>query len=252
MKLAFADRAFWLGGPDFARVPRGLVDPAYAATLRLRIDTTRTRDVPGHGAPPLASSDFFGGHTTHFSVADAQGNWVACTTTLNTSFGSKVVIPGTGVVLNNQMDDFVALPGATNYFGLVGGEANAVAPGKRPLSSMSPTLVCRDGVPVFALGGAGGPRIISQVLLQLINKIDLGMDAAEACSQPRIHHQWRPDTLYVDAKMPLSLVKALRQRGHKVERSAEMGISHSVARDPLTGRFSGAADPRGEGTLAGY
>lgn len=159
MKLAFADRAHWLGDPDFTRVPRGLASTNYAEQLARRIHTDRVTTVSGHGQPPDATLDVFprlpdapavapdGKHTTHFSTADAEGNWVACTATINTTFGSKVVVPGTGVVLNNEMDDFSAQPGAPNAFGLVGAEANAVAPGKRPLSSMSPTIVLRDGHP---------------------------------------------------------------------------------------------------------
>src|SRR6185369_9816921 len=141
MKLAFADRAFWLGDPDFASVPRGLVDKQYGAALAAKINRTNVIAVASHGNPPASESNLFKKHTTHFSVADAEGNWVACTATVNTSFGSKVVVPGTGVVLNNQMDDFSIQPGVANFFGLVGAEANAVAPGKRPLSSMSPTIV---------------------------------------------------------------------------------------------------------------
>ncbi len=142
MKLAFADRAYWLGDPDFAKVPRGLVAKDYAATLAKKISLDHAMDPPEHGNPPAAETDAFTDkHTTHFSVADAEGNWVACTCTVNTGFGSKVVVPGTGVLLNDEMDDFSAQPGAANYFGLVGAEANAVAPGKRPLSSMTPAIV---------------------------------------------------------------------------------------------------------------
>jgi gamma-glutamyltranspeptidase/glutathione hydrolase len=146
MKLAFADRAHWLGDPDFVSVPRGLVSKEYAARLARKIDLRRASVVPKHDTPERAAEDVFGKHTTHFSTADAEGNWVACTATINTSFGAKVVIPGTGLVMNNEMDDFSIQPGVTNFFGLIGAEANAVAPGKRPLSSMSPTdLVTRRG-----------------------------------------------------------------------------------------------------------
>src|SRR5205814_7105470 len=134
-------RAYWLGDPACAKVPRGLADKGYAAGLAARINPGRATEVLSHGTPVNWSSDVFKKHTTHFSVADSEGNWVACTATVNTGFGSKVVIPGTGVVLNNQMDDFSIQPGATNFFGLIGAEANAIEPGKRPLSSMSPTIV---------------------------------------------------------------------------------------------------------------
>ncbi|MCI0746593.1 MAG: gamma-glutamyltransferase, partial [Verrucomicrobia subdivision 3 bacterium] len=168
MKLAFADRAHWLGDPDFARVPRGLVTADYGRQLANRIRLDRATPVLQHGTPPGAGSDVFTKHTTHFSTADRDGNWVACTATVNTSFGSKVVVPGAGIVLNNQMDDFAIQPGVSNYFGLVGAEANAVAPGKRPLSSMSPTIVLRDGKPILSLGAAGGPTIVSQTVLAII------------------------------------------------------------------------------------
>src|SRR5207248_1726456 len=141
MKLAFADRAYWLGDPDFARVPRGLIDKSYAKTLAATIDLNRSTPVPSHGTPPAADESVFLKHTTHVAVADAEGNWVAMTQTINTSYGSKVIVPGTGVVLNNQMDDFSIAPGQPNAFGLIGAEENAVEPRKRPLSSMSPTIV---------------------------------------------------------------------------------------------------------------
>ena len=141
MKLAFADRAYWLGDPDFANVPLGLVDKTYAQSLATRISPDRIVDVPAHGNPPHAQETFFGRHTTHIAVADSAGYWVAITATVNTSFGSKVIVPGTGVVLNNEMDDFSSQPGVPNAFGLIGAENNAIAPGKRPLSSMSPTIV---------------------------------------------------------------------------------------------------------------
>ena len=166
MKLAFADRAYWLGDPDFVDVPRGLVDKKYAAELAGKIDLLHDIEVTSHGLPADWQTNVFKKHTTHFSVADDEGNWVACTATVNTSFGSKVVIPDTGVVMNNQMDDFSTQPGVANFFGLVGAEANAVAPGKRPLSSMSPTIVLKDQQPILALGAAGGPTIISQVVFE--------------------------------------------------------------------------------------
>src|SRR5437588_3376830 len=134
----------------------------------------RASVVEGHGAPERAYDEIFGKHTTHFSAVDAEGNWVACTATINTGFGSKVVVPGTGIVLNNQMDDFSAQPGVANHFGLIGAEANAVAPGKRPLSNMSPTIVLRGDQPVLAVGAAGGPTIISQTLLAIVNVLDFG------------------------------------------------------------------------------
>ena len=252
MKLAFADRAHWLGDPDFANVPRGLISKQYAAGLALKINLEHVTAVPSHGLPPDWQTDLFKKHTTHFSVADDQGNWVSCTATINTSFGSKVVIPGTGVTLNDQMDDFSGQPGAPNYFGLIGGEANAIAPGKRPLSSMSPTIVFKDGQPVIALGAAGGPKIISAVLQELVDMLDLGMTPQEAVAAPRIHQQWLPDKLYVESKLPAALKQALTERGHKIEELPAVALSQIVARSPDGRSFTGAADPRAGGTASGW
>jgi gamma-glutamyltranspeptidase/glutathione hydrolase len=252
MKLAFADRAYWLGDPDFAEVPRGLVSEPYAAALAKRINPDRATDVPSHGLPARWQTDVFKKHTTHFSVADAAGNWVACTATVNTSFGSKVVIPGTGVVMNNQMDDFSIQPGVSNYFGLVGGEANAVAPGKRPLSSMSPTIVLKGDNPVLALGAAGGPRIISTVLLELVDLLDLGMTPQQAVAAPRVHHQWLPDELLVEKALPGNLCAALEQRGHRVRPMSALAVSQIVGRPADGEGFVGAADPRAGGIAAGW
>ena len=164
MKLAFADRAYWLGDSDFVDVPRGLTDKEYAKSLSQRIDLTKTIEVPTHGEPPQASKEVFGKHTTHITAADTEGYWVAITATVNTTFGSKVIVPGTGILLNDEMDDFSSQPGVPNAFGLIGAENNSIAPGKRPLSSMSPTIVLdSDDKPVLTVGAAGGPKIITQV-----------------------------------------------------------------------------------------
>ena len=158
-KLAFADRAYWLGDSDFVTVPRGLTSKEYAKELAAKIDPKRAIDVTSHGSPPNFSQDVFGRHTTHIAAADAAGNWVAITATVNTTFGSKVIVPGTGVVLNDEMDDFSIFPGVPNAFGLVGAENNSVAPGKRPLSSMSPTIVLdKDGKPVMTVGRGRGAK----------------------------------------------------------------------------------------------
>ncbi|MEO6035908.1 MAG: gamma-glutamyltransferase, partial [Verrucomicrobiota bacterium] len=177
---------------------------------------------------------------------------VACTATINTSFGSKVVIPGTGVVMNNEMDDFSVQPGVPNAFGLIGADANAVAPGKRPLSSMSPTIVLKDGKPIIALGSAGGARIISSVLMELVNMLDLGMDPKEAIAAPRIHQQWSPDELMVEDALPESLKAALRQRGQKLVETSSLAVSHIVARSADGKSFEGAADPRADGVVEGW
>jgi gamma-glutamyltranspeptidase/glutathione hydrolase len=254
MKLAFADRAHWLGDPAFARVPMGLVDKAYAAQLAARIDAARATPVAGAGQPPAADANIFRGHTTHIAAADAEGYWVAITTTVNTTFGSKVIVPGTGVFLNNQMDDFALAPGVPNAFGLVGNDANAVAPGKRPLSSMSPTIVLdENGEVILTVGAAGGPLIISQVVLAIINHIDLGLPIDEAVAAPRFHHQWSPDTLTVETTMPESLTGALAQRGHKIKTISResAGVTQAIARDPANGALVGVHDPRRPGQAAG-
>ena len=253
MKLAFADRAHWLGDPDFAKVPRGLIAKKYAATLARQIHLDYASEVSSHGTPPNWERDMFEKHTTHFSVADAEGNWVACTATINTSYGSKVVIPGTGVVLNNQMDDFSIEPGVPNAFGLIGAEANAVAPGKRPLSSMSPTIVFDGRKPVLALGAAGGPKIISAVLQELVAMLDLGKSPAEALALPRIHHQWSPNELMVEKRLPEALQIALAQRGHTIKELNALSVSQIVARFTDGKSFVGAADPRaGSGSAKGW
>ena len=252
MKLAFADRAYWLGDPDFVKVPRGLISKAYAADLAKQIHPAHATPVASHGLPPDWQTDLFKKHTTHFSVADDQGNWVACTATINTSFGSKVVIPGTGVTMNNQMDDFSIQAGVPNHFGLIGAEANSVAPGKRPLSSMSPTLVFRNGQPIISLGAAGGPKIISAVLQELVGMLDLGLSPSQAVGAARIHQQWAPDTLYVEKKLSATLKQALIDRGHKLEELPAVAVSQIVARSPDGKSFTGAADPRAGGSAGGW
>lgn len=250
MKLAFADRAHWLGDPDFARVPRGLISREYARELAARIDLRHAGLVSGAGRPVGADSDVFERerhrHTTHFSTADGEGNWVACTATVNTSFGSKVVVPGTGLVLNNQMDDFVAQPGVPNFFGLVGADANAVEARKRPLSSMSPTLVLKDGRPVLSVGAAGGPTIISQTLLAIVRIVDFGHGPAQALAGRRFHHQWRPDAVKLERAWGESTAESLRRRGHVVEWVDSLGATQAVGRRS-DGRFEAAADPRVQG-----
>jgi gamma-glutamyltranspeptidase/glutathione hydrolase len=252
MKIAFADRAHWLGDPDFANVPRGLIDKGYATKLAGGIRLDRVTPVAGHGVPPDADPRFFEKHTTHFSVADAEGNWVACTQTINTAFGSKVIVPGTGILLNNEMDDFSVEPGVPNHFKLIGAEANAIAPGKRPLSSMSPTIILKDGEPILALGAAGGPTIITQVVLNLVAILDLGRPLDVALAQPRIHHQWVPDEVRIEKTLPADVRAALTQRGHKLTEEPNYGVSHIVGRSGDGNGFVGAADPRAGGRAAGW
>ncbi|MCI0357448.1 MAG: gamma-glutamyltransferase [Planctomycetaceae bacterium] len=251
MKLAFADRAFWLGDPDHARVPRGLADKEYARGLAAKINLAKATPVAGHGTPPRADERVFEKHTTHIAAADAEGNWVAMTQTINTTYGSKVIVPGTGVVLNNQMDDFAIAPGTPNAFGLIGAEANAVAPGKRPLSSMSPTIVLVDGQPVMTLGAAGGPTIITQVVQALVRTIDLAQPLDRALAQPRIHHQWSPDEVRVESRLADDLKQSLVDRGHRLKVIANMGVSQAIMFDPATKVFVGVHDPRIPGKAAG-
>ncbi len=249
MKLAFADRAYWLGDPDFVNVPKGLVDPAYCAARAKRIDLKSTLAGVAHGDPPPAG--YFEKHTTHIAAADAAGNWVAITATVNTTFGSKVIVPGTGVVLNNQMDDFSIQPGKPNAFNLVGGDANAPEGGKRPLSSMSPTIIMKDNRPIMTLGAAGGPTIISQVVLTATNVLDLNDDLGAAIGRVRFHHQWSPDRLTIEDAAPGDLIAGLAKLGQKIEKTSSLGVTQAILRLP-DGRFMGASDPRVNGKAAGW
>jgi len=241
-RLAYADRSEHLGDPDFYDVPREwLVSKEYGQELAATIDMQAARksgDVAPGTAPYPESPD-----TTHFSVVDADGNIVAVTTTLNFSFGSGTAVAGAGFLLNNEMDDFVSKPGVPNAFGLLGGEANVIAAGKRPLSSMTPTLVLSDGEPWFATGSPGGSRIITSVLQMIVNVIDHGMNLAEAVNAPRMHHQWLPDILQLESGFSPDTVRTLRERGHEVQESrSSMGSIQAVGiRD---GVFRGASDPR--------
>lgn len=242
MKFAFADRAHWLGDSDFTQVPLSLADKRYAQTIAKKIQLQKTTAANSHGNPDVDIQHLMQKHTTHIATADLHGNWVAITATVNTSFGSKVVIPGTGVVLNNQMDDFSAQVGAANAFGLVGSDANAVAAKKRPLSSMSPTLVFKDGKPVMTLGAAGGPTIISQVVQNLLFTLAYNMPAEQALQQPRIHQQWNPNVLFVEAAMPDPVKQALRTKGHELNIWPSMGASQAI--QLREGKLVPVAEPR--------
>ncbi len=251
MKLAFADRAYWLGDPDFVKVPRGLVDPGYAEDLAKKIDLDHATDVPSHNMPPHWEGDVFGKHTTFLCTADAEGNWVALNQTINTAFGSKVVIPGTGVLLNDEMDDFAVQPGIPNAFKLVGAEANAVAPGKRPLSSMSPTIVLKDGKPVIVTGAAGGPTIITQALLLLTHIIDGGMLPAEALAEPRFHHQWNPAELKIEKAFGEATLSRVKSLGHTLAETTSFGACQAIYFDREKKLFFPANDPRVPGKADG-
>jgi len=229
MKLAFADRAHWLGDPDFVSVPKNLISKKYGRYLAEKIHLDKASDVEMYSVPEEAAKTLFGKHTTHIATADKEGNWVAITTTLNTSFGSKVIVPGTGVLLNNQMDDFVAQPGTPNAYGLIGAEANSIAAGKRPLSSMSPTIVFKNGKPLLTLGAAGGPTIISQVLQTLVNRLVLGKSLEEAMAMVRVHQQWKPGDVFIDNFAADELTQGLEKKGHKLTILPPMGATQGIA-----------------------
>lgn len=255
MRRAFADRAEFMGDADFVKVPvAGLIDKSYAARLRstISLDRASTSAEVRAGEPAGHESE----DTTHFTVVDAQGNTVANTYTLNNSYGSAAVAKGTGFLLNDEMDDFAAKPGTPNMYGLIQGERNAVAPRKRPLSAMTPTIVLRkDGSVWFTVGSPGGPTIINTVLCVISNVIDYGMDIQHALDTPRIHHQWLPDELVFE---PYGLSgdtqRALTARGHKlVERPRYLGDAEGIMIEEKTGIRLGATDPRrSDGPAVGY
>lgn len=282
MRRVFADRAAYLADPDYSKVPvAGLTDPCYAKERAATIDpakasssktiTAGSPHVCGASANPEAAphpvvSRAEGRHTTHFSVVDAAGNAVASTYTLNDSYGSHVTCAA-GFLLNDEMDDFTTQPGAPNLlYELMQSDANAIAPGHRPLSSMTPTILLRDGKLSFVTGSPGGPTIISVTLLSVINWMRLGMEAQAAVNAPRFHHQWFPDRIRMEAEFPLSTEQGLRARGHEVERGwyetpslgneaqlrKHMGLVNAIGIDPQTGERLGAADPRDQGSAVGY
>jgi len=250
MKLAYADRSEYLGDPDFVKIPlQGLTSKAYAASLLKTIDANRAR--PAKEIKPGKPQPYESDQTTHFSVVDKAGNAVAVTYTLNTNFGSGIVAKGTGILLNNEMDDFSAKPGVANAYGLVGGDANAVAAGKRPLSSMTPTIVLKDGKIAFVTGSPGGARIITTVLQTVVNMIDFHMNPAEAAATPRIHHQWTPDELRIEKGISPDTVALLKARGHNVALKASMGRTQTIQMQG--GMLYGYSDPRNpDGKTLGY
>ncbi|GAC1492487.1 MAG: hypothetical protein NVS2B11_16830 [Acetobacteraceae bacterium] len=228
MRHAFLDRNSRLGDPDFVRNPvERLIDKRYAAAIRGEIDAvraTRSADLRPGTAPHEGDS------TTHYSVVDAAGNAVAVTTSLNDSFGVRMVAAGTGMLMNDTMDDFSAAPGVPNLYGLVQGEANAVAPGKTPLSSMSPTVISRDGRPVMVIGSPGGPRIITVTLEAIVNMIDHGMTVQEAVDAPRLHHQWMPDTVSIERFALSADTRALLEgRGYRFDESGSWGVAEGIS-----------------------
>jgi gamma-glutamyltranspeptidase/glutathione hydrolase len=249
-KLAYADRAQYLGDPDFLRVPvKGLTSKAYADHLRQGIAPNRARaaaDIRPGGPEPYESDQ-----TTHFSIVDENGDAVANTYTLNLPYGCGLIADGTGILLNNELDDFAAKPGAANAFGLTGGDANAPGPNKRPLSSMSPTMVLRDGQLQIVTGSPGGSRIITTVLQVILDIVDHGLNVAEAEDAPRVHDQWLPDELRIERGLSPDTIKLLEAMGHKVVVRESMGSANTIQRKD--GMLLGASDPRQRGTRAvGY
>jgi gamma-glutamyltranspeptidase/glutathione hydrolase len=257
MRRAYADRARHMGDPDFWKVPvAGLTSEAYAERLRNGIDLARaskSADISA-GAPPAQEGE----QTTHFSVMDKDGNAVANTYTLNFTFGSGYSVDGAGFLLNNEMDDFSAKPGAPNAFGLIGGDANAIEARKRPLSSMTPTIVLKDGQPFLVTGSPGGSTIITVVLQLLLNVLEFDMNVMEATAAPRIHHQWLPDAVITERGISPDTLRLLEQRGFIFPRGPDgrivqriLGRANSVMRQ--SGTLFGAADPRSaDGAVAGY
>jgi gamma-glutamyltranspeptidase/glutathione hydrolase len=285
LRRVFADRAVYLADPDFSKIPvRGLTSPCYANVLRRTINPAQASSSekvaagdpapfetakysngpcppspsgsahadPGAAAGRALAEAAHAGHTTHFSVVDAAGNAVANTYTINDSFGSGVT-SGDGFLLNDEMDDFTTHPGAPNMFGLMQSEANAVGPGKRPLSSMTPTILLRDGRLSFVTGSPGGPRIISATLLSILNWMRLDMDAQAAINAPRFHQQWLPDEVVLEPTFSDEGIKALEGRGYNISPArAWIGEVEAIAIDPKTGERLGAPDPRRQGAAAAY
>jgi gamma-glutamyltranspeptidase / glutathione hydrolase len=272
MRIAYADRSRYLGDPSFTQVPVvGLTNPAYGAFRRQEITdqarpSSQVQPVAWEvlrrfqpGAPekspvsqlpvsPRAQSQ----DTSHLTVVDGERQVVSLTFTINYRFGSGVVVPGTGILLNDEMDDFAVAPGVPNVFGLVGGEANSIAPGKTPLSSMTPTIVTEDGRFRLAVGAPGGSTIITTVLQIVLNTLVYDMNVSEAVAAGRIHHQWLPDKLAIDPwGFDPATVSDLQKRGHQIDRRAYWGNANAI-QQRADGTLEGAADPRGEGTAAGF
>jgi gamma-glutamyltranspeptidase/glutathione hydrolase len=267
MRRVFADRAAYLADPDYSNVPvAGLTDPCYAKEVFTTVDAQHASSskiikagnphtcgvaASNLSAPQTVVSLGEGPHTTHFSVVDAAGNAVASTYTLNHSYGSHVTTTA-GFLLNDEMDDFTTQPGFPNTFGLIQSDANAIAPGHRPLSSMTPTILLRDGKLSFVTGSPGGPTIISATLLSILNWMRIGMEPQAAINAPRFHHQWLPDRILLEQAFPDSLESTLNARGHATHRVGHIGLVNAIAVDPATGDRLGAADPRHDGAAVGY
>ncbi len=252
MRRAYADRSEYFGDPDFVTVPvKKLLDPRYLASRRAGID-------PQHATPsdqihPGNLKVYESTETTHFDIVDKDGNAVAVTYTLNNGYGSAVTVPGLGFLLNDEMDDFAAKPGSENLFHLIQGEANAIQPAKRPVSSMTPTILLRAGKPFLVLGAPGGSRIPNGVLQVILNVVDFHMNVQDAVDRPRFHHQWMPDVLYVEQGISPDTISLLRAMGHKVSEYAPgQGVARVEAILDDDGWLEGGADGRGDAKAEGY
>ena len=252
MRRAFADRAEFLGDPDFNQLPvKRLISKDYArfwaTSLRRGWATPSATISAGQPTQPECEQ------TTHFSVVDADGNGVATTTTINGSYGSGVTIKGAGFLLNNEMDDFSSKPGSPNSYGLIQGQANSIAAGKRPLSAITPTVIKKDGNLFMVLGSPGGPAIINTVLQVILNVVDFGLTIQEAVDAPRVHHQWKPDRILAERDALVRDVSdSLRARGHEIETRNSIGDAHSILIQPEDGMRLGAPDPRSDSKASGY
>jgi gamma-glutamyltranspeptidase/glutathione hydrolase len=262
-RRAFFDRAELLGDPDFSQIPVAqLIDKKYAAGWRNSMDLMRATDSREVRRPAgfgdldrRAAAPYTGlesNNTTHYSVVDPQGNAVAVTTTLNDSFGAGVTAGRLGFLLNDEMDDFTSKPGVPNGYGLIQGEANAIAPGKRPLSAMAPTIVLKDGKLFMVLGSPGGPRIISTVTNILTGVVDFGLDIQQAVDAPRFHHQWLPDQIYIEEGISPDTINLLQARGHKIKQEPYWSDGECIEVDPRTGELLGASDGRNGGKAVGF
>ncbi len=265
-RRAFFDRAEFLGDPDFSNIPVAqLIDKRYGAAWRESIDPNHAGVSKDLARPAIFSQleQYAAGHlpsgavaepdqTTHYSVVDPEGNAVAVTTTLNDSFGSRVTAEGMGFLLNDEMDDFAAKQGVPNMFGLIQGPANAIGPGKRPLSAMAPTIVLKDGKLFLVLGSPGGPRIITTVANILMGVVDYGMNIQEAVNAPRFHHQWLPDITRVEQGFPPDTIKRLEGMGHRIEAQGLWSDGECIMIDPKRGERLGASDPRNNGRAIGF
>jgi len=266
LRRAFFDRAEFLGDPDFAKIPVAqLIDKKYAGAWRESIDPARAipskelrrpaifneleRYAVLHAQPRSVREPE---NTTHYSVVDPEGNAVAVTTTLNDNFGSRVTAEGLGFLLNDEMDDFASKQGVPNAYGLIQGPANAIGPGKRPLSAMTPTMVLKDGKLFLVLGSPVGPRIITTVANILMGVVDYGMNIQEAVNAPRFHHQWLPDQIFVEPGLSPDTLKLLQNIGHKIEKQGYWSDGECVAIDPRTNERLGASDARNNGKAVGY